>query len=138
VTDLHIEDFYRDVALALNRLFAAFPVPVTLYVEDIAGPDHTDEFGLPSARSTACFSALLWLAKHDYLFFEATIRQEALDGAVLTQRSFVLLSELETDEDGNATRAIDRLRSALRSAYGERISRSVHSLIERAQNDNRR
>jgi hypothetical protein len=65
---------------------------VNLFVEDIAGTDNPDEFGQHSKRHMACFGALLWLAEEGFLRYVDTIRQEALDQAVLSQRTFVRLS----------------------------------------------
>jgi hypothetical protein len=94
MSDLHIDDFHHDAGLILARLYASFPRKTTLYVEDISGPDTPDEFGLHSERFASCFSTLLWLAETGYLRYDSTIRQEALDQCVLTERSFLLLSAL--------------------------------------------
>jgi hypothetical protein len=37
MADIHIDDFYRDVAKILIRLYAMFPRKTTPYVEDISG-----------------------------------------------------------------------------------------------------
>lgn len=92
MADLHIDDFYQDVARIFLRLYAIFPRKTTLYVDDISGPDEPDEFGLHHPRFEACFSAMVWLAEHGYLSFEDNIRQEALDQVVLSQKAFLLLS----------------------------------------------
>jgi len=92
MADIHIEEFYRDAAITLVQLYNAFPRRVNLFVEDIAGEDDPDEFGLHSRRHMACFGTLLWLAEEGYLRYVDTIRQEALDQAVLTQSAFVRLS----------------------------------------------
>lgn len=92
MADIHIEEFYKDVAIALVQLYGAFPRRLNLFVEDIAGPDEPDEFGLHSRRHMACFGSLLWLADEGLLRYVDTIRQEALDQAVLTQTAFVRLS----------------------------------------------
>lgn len=92
MADLHIEDFYRDVAKIFLNLYALFPRKTILYVEDICGPDQPDEFGLHNPRFLAGFSAMVWLAEHGYIHFHETIRQEALDQAVLSQKAFLLLS----------------------------------------------
>ncbi len=55
-----------------------------MFVEDIAGPVTTDEFGVPGDRFVACFGTLLWLAEEGYLRYDETIRMEAIDQAVLT------------------------------------------------------
>ena len=92
MADLHIEDFYRDVAKIFLNLYALFPRKTILYVEDICGPDQPDEFGLHHPRFHAGFSAMVWLAEHGYIHFQEAIRQEALDQAVLSQKAFLLLS----------------------------------------------
>jgi hypothetical protein len=43
---------------------------------------------------------MVWLADHDYLCFEGTILQEALDQVVLSQKAFLILtsrSELDAE-----------------------------------------
>jgi len=92
MADLHIEDFYRDVAKIFLQLYAGFPRKIVLYVDDISGPDEPDEFGIHAPRYQACFSAMVWLAEQGYLSFADTIGQDALDQAVLTRRGFLLLS----------------------------------------------
>ena len=96
MADIHIEDFYKDAARILSQLFNAFPRRSTLYVEDISGPDSPDEYGVHSARHQACFACMLWLAEEGYLRYTDTIRQEAVDQAVLTQKAFLLLSSIES------------------------------------------
>ncbi len=92
MTDSHIDDFYRDAGLVLKKLYRAFPRKIAIYVEDISGPDEPDEYGLHSNRYLACLSTMVWLAEQGYLTYESTIRQEAIDQAVLTHRGFTLLS----------------------------------------------
>ena len=92
MADIHVEEFYKDAAIALVQLYGAFPRRINLFVEDIAGPDEPDEFGLHSKRHMACFGALLWLAEEGLLRYIDTIRQEALDQAVLTRQAFIRLS----------------------------------------------
>jgi len=92
MADIHIEEFYKDCARILVQLYNAFPRKIMLYVEDIAGPDEPDEYGIHSPRHQSCFAAMLWLAEENYLRYTDVVRQEALDQATLTQRSFLLLS----------------------------------------------
>ncbi len=92
MADIHVEEFYKDSAIALVQLYGAFPRRINLFVEDIAGPDEPDEFGLHSKRHMACFGALLWLSEEGLLRYVDTIRQEALDQAVLTRDAFIRLS----------------------------------------------
>jgi len=90
--DLQIDDFHKDAAAGLLRLHQAFPRKIALYVEDLIGREEPDEFGLPSLRHQSCLSALLWLAEEGYLRFDSTIRHEALDQAVLSEKGFLRLS----------------------------------------------
>ncbi len=92
MADIHIADFYKDAARTLVQLYNSFPRPITLFVEDIAGPDTPDEFGLHSPRHQACLATMFWLAQAGYLSYESVVRQEALDQATLTQRGFTLLA----------------------------------------------
>ena len=143
MADLHIDDFYRDVAKIFLRLYSIFPRKTALYVEDISGPDEPDEFGLHHPRFQACFSAMVWLAEHGYLIFEDNVRQEALDQVVLSQKAFLLLasrSELQlfTPTAGESVSAsvkegsqanIMQLRSALKGGSSILLEKCVRYLL---------
>lgn len=92
MSDIHIDDFYRDAAKILVLLYNQFPRKITLYVEDISGPDTPDEFGLHSPRHQACFHTMMWLGSSDYLRYEQLVRQEALDQVALSHRGFLVLN----------------------------------------------
>lgn len=128
MADLHIDDFYRDSALIFLRLFKAFPRKTILYVDDICGPDVPDEFGLHSERYQACFSAMVWLAGQGYLEFDETIREEALDQAVLTQRGFLLLSSRSELELGIAVDGDEEDVSGLPPSVMERSMTNIMQL----------
>lgn len=141
MADIHVEEFYKDVAIALVQLYGAFPRRVNLFVEDIAGPDEPDEFGLHSKRHMACFGALLWLEEEGLLRYVDTIRQEALDQAVLTHAAFVRLSapapaaltQILGHTDDNLPASVQEdlsthihlIRKALKSGHSGRISQVV-------------
>jgi hypothetical protein len=143
MADIHIDDFYRDVATIFLRLYAVFPRKTILYVEDICGPDQPDEFGLHHPRFQAGFSAMVWLAEHGYLTFHETIRAEALDQAVLSRKAFLLLSSgsdpgLVTGEDSAALAAsiveysrsnIAQLRKVLREGSSIKLQKCVLYLL---------
>ena len=147
MADLHIDDFYRDCALILLRLYSTFPRRTVLYVDDVCGPDTPDEFGLHSERHQSCFSTMTWLAEAGYIHFTETIREEALDQAVLTQRGFLLLSsrsELELgipdDEfDDDLPRSVMersmtnvmQIRRALREGSSIIIQQVMHYLLSK-------
>lgn len=144
--DLHVDDFYKDVAIILLQLYSTFPRPAPVYVEDVCGPDEVDEYGLHSARHLACLGTMLWLADEGYLRHEDTIRQEAVDMAVLTHKAFVLLSarhefvsDAEEQEEPDLPPSVlarrqtnvFRLNEAVRSQSSERIRQVVHYLLAR-------
>ena len=153
MADIHIDDFYKDAATIFVRLYNSFPRKTILYVDDICGADNPDEFGLPSERFLAGFSAMLWLADQGYIQFAEPIRQEALDQAVLSEKAFVLLSSrsdftFESDfvfekaqDDHNdkhelpasvaeqSQTHINQLRKVLRSGSSTLIRQYVHQLL---------
>ncbi len=94
LNDLHIEDFNKDVARVLIFLYDYFPRKLELYIEDISGPDDIDDYGLHSNRHLACMSAIIWLAEEGLIRYESLVKQESFDQAVLTKRSYVLLSNI--------------------------------------------
>ncbi|GAA5525989.1 hypothetical protein Maes01_02568 [Microbulbifer aestuariivivens] len=109
--DLHIHDFYRDAGRILLALFNSFPAPSTVYVEDIAGPDTPDEFGLHSPRHLACLGAMTWLRQSGYIQFSQLVREEAIEEATLTHHSFLLLVTRNSDGISNARRLNDAVRN---------------------------
>jgi hypothetical protein len=145
MADLHIDDFYRDVAFIMLHLYSSFPRKTILYVEDVCGPDDPDEFGLHTERFRGCFSAMVWLAEQGYIQFHETIREEALDQVVLTQRGFLLLSsrselKLGMPEEGSALPPsvmeysmtnIMQIRQALRSRSSIIMGQVMHYLLSR-------
>lgn len=110
MADIHIEEFYRDTAIILVQLYNAFPRKVSLYVEDISGPDSPDEFGLHSRRHRACFGTMLWLAEEGHIRYQDTINQDAVDQVVLTQPAFTRL---------NAAVRTEALPASLAGTYPE-------------------
>ncbi len=147
MSDLHIDDFYKNVALILLRLYGVFPRKHLLFVDDICGFEEPDEFGLPSARSLGCFSAMIWLGEQNYLRYAEAIRQEALDQAVLTEKGFLLLSSRSEIAPPDAEPTLDalppsvmakslsniaQLRRAIDSNSSILIEQCVHHLLANA------
>ncbi len=97
--DIHIEDFYKDCARILLHLYQSFPRKSAVFVEDIAGPDTPDEYGIHSNRFQACFGAMIWLESEGYLISEALIRQEAIDQACLTSLGLRLLNQISDEKN---------------------------------------
>jgi hypothetical protein len=136
VSDLHIDDFYRDVAGTLLSLYNSFPKPGILFVEDLIGPQEPDTFGVPSPRHQACFSAMLWMAEEGFLRYTDTIRQEAIDQCCLTERAFVLLSTPCSDLlDPGLPPSIARQRATLaqqlRDALASQSSVHLAEVVQR-------
>jgi hypothetical protein len=114
MADLHIDDFYHDVAGILLGLYNSFPRLTTLFVADLIGEQEPDAFGVPAPRHLACFSAMLWLADEGFLRYSDVIRQEAIDQCCLTERAFVLLSSpAEEMLDPSLPASIARQRATL-------------------------
>ncbi|MFC3151168.1 hypothetical protein ACFOEK_09015 [Litoribrevibacter euphylliae] len=90
--ELHIEDFYKDCAVILLRLYRSFPRKVSVYVGDLCGYEETDDIGQYSNRFQACFSAIVWLTEEGYIRHAGNIGQEAIELATLTQAAFSHLS----------------------------------------------
>ena len=147
MSDIHIEDFYKDVAHTLLILYKSFPRKMILYVEDVCGADEPDEFGLHSERFLAGFSAMVWLGEQGFLRFAAPIKQEALDQVVLTQKALLLLSSQSEFNFGEAVElhdmenlppsvmeesksAINQLRNAVKSRSSIMISQCVEQLLK--------
>ena len=140
MNDSHIDAFYRDAGLVLQKLYRAFPRKTAIYVEDISGPDKPDEYGLHSDRYLACLSTMVWLAEQGYLTYESTIRQEAIDQAVLTHKSFTLLSShcplnsaaaatLSAADDEHPRSNIVRLRQALKTNSAPLVADTMRQLL---------
>lgn len=125
MSDIHIDDFYKDVARILVALYNQFPRKATLYVEDICGPDTPDEFGLHSNRHQACLSAMIWLSDSGYLKYQDTIRQEALDQVWLTHKAFTLLTGRATILEQHAV-----IPEQHNSSNGSAIPDSVRAITQ--------
>jgi hypothetical protein len=96
--DIHIEEFFLDSTKILKRLYLAFPKKSNVFVEDIAGPDQPDDYGIHSDRFQSGFGAMIWLEKEGFISFESTLRQEAIDQAVLTVKGLKLMSSICHDD----------------------------------------
>jgi len=92
MTNINIDDFFADTARTLVSLYGVFPRRHAIFVDDVYQSEEPDEFGMHSDRYRACFGALLWLGEEHYLRFADSIKDEAIDQAILTARCFTLLS----------------------------------------------
>ena len=136
MTDIHIDDFYRDTANILVTLYNTFPRHITLYVEDISGPDTPDDFGLHSKRHESCLSTLLWLANSDYLNYKGLIKREGIEEATLSHRTFLLLNSAQAGSElnpiephGSADLLINQLRQELKSGTSNTLAILVKNLM---------
>lgn len=118
---IHIDDFYYTTSEVLCTLYAAFPTRQMLLVEDITGPIKWDMTGLPDRRSKACFETLVWLAEYDLLTFRSVEpRDIGVEGAVLTQKAFVLLTGMITwEKEGTVSRMEALLEARRQRAYAD-------------------
>lgn len=113
MTSENIDDFYFVTSEVLCQLYTVFPVRHLLLVEDLIGPIQWDITGLPDRNSQACFETLIWLSAHDLLTFRTIEpRNIGIEGAVLTQKAFVLLTGTMTWESGGPTTRVEALREA--------------------------
>ncbi len=89
--DINIDDFFHDIAVTLLSLYQQFPRKVSLYLEDISGPDDMDEFGLHSNRYLSTIGAVSWLNDEGYIRYSSIVHQESVEDCTLTQMAFVKL-----------------------------------------------
>ena len=92
MADINVENFYRHIAKILHILYSHFPTRAALYVDEVAGIDEPDEYGLHSPTYTAGYFAMLWLADEGYIKYADTIRQDGIDQAFLTHKAFLILT----------------------------------------------
>ena len=141
MTDINIDDFFKDGAKVLSTLYSVFPRRHSIFVEDICGPEEPDEFGMRSQRHMSCFGTLLWLGEEGYLRYEEVIRQ-AIDQAVLSARCFTVLStpaaideQHDTAHLPHSVRAeratsIHRIREALKQKSSAQIRSVMVDVME--------
>ena len=155
MADINIENFYKHIAKILTSLYANFPAKNAIYVDEVAGIDEPDEYGLHSPQYTAGFFSLIWLSDEGYLRYSDEIRQDGIDQAILTHKAFLRLSEISdpiyidpspSPEGQNILRlkvledpspsikedqklVINQLRSALKSGSSIAISKVVLHIL---------
>lgn len=130
MTPAHIDNFYYVTGEILCELYAAFPVRHILLVEDISGPIRWDMTGLPDRRSRACFETLIWLSQQDLLSYRSVEpRDIGIEGAVLTQKAFVLLAGALSWEGGGSASRIEALHDARRRRAWADLGTIVQDLL---------
>ncbi len=137
--DVHIDDFYHDIAVVLLSLFQQFPRKINLFVEDVSGADEVDEFGLHSPRHLSCVGAMMWLQDEGYIRYEDMAREESIEAATLTQVAFTRLirpqkSMTPDDSEVELSESVKHQRSTLafqlHEAVKERDSIKIRALVE--------
>lgn len=124
--DIHITEFYNDMGRILATLYHHFPRQISLYVEDISGPDTPDEYGLHSERHLACFSTVLWLAEEGLIRYGDVEGQVAFNHCVLTLDAFRLLSGFDLE---GGPKLIDELRIALQEGSSDMTEDALKRLL---------
>ncbi|RMA78716.1 hypothetical protein [Umboniibacter marinipuniceus] len=107
--DLNFEDFCQDSARVLLALMVQFPLPITLYIEDIVGPEPEDEFGIKSERYLRTLGSITWLAHEGYIRYSQQVQQEAFDETILTEQGLRLLMHPTPEQ----TTLLNQLRAQL-------------------------
>lgn len=125
--DIHITEFYNDVARILMALYKAFPRQISVYVEDISGLDTPDEYGLHSERHLSCFNTFLWLKEEGLIRFSDVEQQTAFNHTVLTLDCFRWLASFDAIEGGS--KFIDELQFALTTGTSDDVEQLVRSLL---------
>jgi hypothetical protein len=125
--DIHITEFYNDVARILLSLYRAFPRQISMYVEDISGIDTPDEYGLHSDRHLACFNTFLWLKDEGLIRYSDIETQMAFNHCVLTLDAFRWLSSFDAIE--GSAKFIDELHIALTQGTSNDVEQMVKSLL---------
>lgn len=125
MNDLHLDDFRKDAAITLLRLYNNFPREHSLYVAEICAEETTDEFGLPSKRHEACQAAMLWLARHRLMDYGQIVSDEGIELAVLTPLGLQLL----LSPDDNKKPRIESIRAAIKSGSSAKIEKVMNNLL---------
>jgi hypothetical protein len=132
--DVNIDDFYHDVAVALLSLYQQFPLKISLYIEDICGPDEADEFGLHSRRHLACAAALEWMFDEGFIRYSDIVKLESAEDCTLTQHAFRKLAFPSVGANRTKVSSIEKQHSSLvyklHQAIKDQSSIEVRDLIE--------
>lgn len=132
--DVNIDDFYRDIAVTLLTLYQQFPQKISVYIEDICGPDDVDEFGLHSRRHLSCIGALMWLHDEGFIRYKDIVKQESAEDCTLTSKAFKKLAFPKIQGDRKSASSIEKQHSTLvfklHQAVKEQSSIDIRDLIE--------
>lgn len=131
---VNIDDFYHDVAVTLLSLYQQFPLKISLYIEDVCGPDEADEFGLHSRRHLSCIGALEWMHDEGFIRYTDIAKQECTEQCTLTQKAFRKLAFPKIDQCREQASSIEKQQSSLvyklHQAVKDQSSIEIRDLIE--------
>lgn len=158
MADINVENFYKNMGKILSMLYASFPTKTPVYVDEVAGIDDPDEYGLHSPHYTAGFYAMIWLAEEGFVRYASAIREDGIDQACLTQRAFLILTQVAEpicsesvgeSEESNVVRltreeeatltpsvqedrklVINQLRNALKSGSSIAVKKVVQHILK--------
>jgi hypothetical protein len=125
--DIHITEFYNDVARIVLSLYKTFPRQISMYVEDISGLDTPDEYGLHSQRHMACFNTFLWLKEEGLVRFGDIEKQTAFNHCVLSIDGFRWLASFDALEGG--AKFIEEVEFALKEGTSNDVEALIKSLL---------
>ena len=133
--DINIDDFYHDIARTLLALYQQFPRKVSLYIEDVCGPDEMDEFGLHSNRYLSCIGAVIWLQDEDYIRYNNISHLETAEECTITQKALIKLikpafNASALDQVTSIQKQRSTLAQQLHLAIKERNGMEIRELIE--------
>ncbi|MEH6344077.1 MAG: hypothetical protein V7785_03235 [Bermanella sp.] len=133
--DINIDDFYHDIASTLLALYQQFPRKISLYIEDICGPDDMDEFGLHSNRYLSCIGAVTWLLDENYIRYNHISHLETAEECTLTQKALIKLIKPTFNASAqDQVKSVQKQRSTLAQqlhlAIKEQNGMELRELIE--------
>jgi hypothetical protein len=128
MSDLNIDDFRRDTAITLLRLYNNFPRPHTLYISEVCGEDSEDEFGLISRRYEACLAAMMWLSDEGFIQFKTLITDQGIEQATLC----LLGIELLLGANAEGVSRVESLRIGLASKSSTKLEIAINELLSSA------
>lgn len=128
--DLHITEFYNDTGRIFNRLYSSFPRLITIWLDEISGPDTVDEYGMHSDRHMACYSTMLWLQEEGYLRYSDIEKEDGFNHCCLTQKGYGLMSGIILENE-TGYRPIDRIRAALKEKSSTLMEEAVTDILAR-------
>ncbi len=129
--DIHITEFYTDIGKIFFRLYKQFPRQISLWVDEICGPDTPDDYGLHSDRYMACYSAFVWLKDEGYIRYGDVERQDAFNHCCLTEKGYALLAGID-ELLQSESRSIDKIAQALKEKSSTQMESAITQLIRKS------